>query len=483
MGLPLAGHKDNHAGIITPAQIIELRNHHGIREGYEWEPWEGLSTNEQKVKGIIANTPFNTKMERRHRASYIPIDVLPQIEGKILSTQEGFRKILNEIGLTNTPMAERTLTVSPDVTVSTNLGPWVNRKKRFAHKEKPGIFEQENIVSGQKWIFSPDGQYLKLGIAESNLFLLLGAAGLSHSLFGQRLLPIGTLYDPFITRGLDSLNYACYQDARFMVVATPSGITLAPKGGAHQSISMPLIGIAQDGLASFEHAFVDELTFIMEWGFKYMQRDNKNENESSDWLREQTGGPVYLRCSTRPIEQPKRDITSKLSNNIIDGAYWMRTPGPNCELVIAYQSSVAPEAIMATGILAEDRKDIGLLAITSADRLNAGWKSACSARSEGNQKAHRKAPIKIPLSAVFITIHDAHPAALAWLGSVHGHRTSPLGVEHFGQTGIINELYENFGISTQSIIDAAQSFPKIDLLDMQGCLRKKLVITLSFIYP
>jgi pyruvate dehydrogenase E1 component len=462
-GLPLAGHKDNHAGIITPDQIIELRNQHGVREGYEWEPYEGLTKIAQEARNIINNAPFNTQEERRHQANHIPIDILPRIEGKILSTQEGFGKILNEIGRTRTPMAERILTISPDVTVSTNLGSWVNRKNLFAHKKKPDVFQQEKIVSGQKWTFSPDGQHFELGIAESNLFLLLGAAGLSHSLFNQRLLPIGTLYDPFIARGLDSLNYACYQDARFMLVATPSGVTLAPEGGAHQSISMPLIGMAQDGLASFEPAFVDELTVIMEWGFEYMQRDDQIDGGSSEWLREKTGGSVYLRCSTRPIEQPKRDITSKLSNNIIDGAYWMRAPGPNCELVIAYQGTVAPEAITATGILAEDRKDIGLLAITSTDRLNTGWKSACAARSKGDRKAQshvERLLSNIPLSAVFITVHDAHPAALSWLGSIHGHRTIPLGVEHFGQTGTIDELYQYFGISTQSIIDAAKSFPK-----------------------
>ena len=117
--------------------------------------------------------------------------------------------------------------------------------------------------------FSPKGQHLELGIAEMNLFILLSALGLSHAINGERLLPIGTLYDPFIQRGLDALNYACYQDAPFMVVATPSGITLAPEGGAHQSIATPLIGIAQDGLASFEPAFVDELAVIMGWGFQH----------------------------------------------------------------------------------------------------------------------------------------------------------------------------------------------------------------------
>ena len=138
--------------------------------------------------------------------------------------------------------------------------------------------------------------------------MLLGAAGLSHSLFGERLLPIGTLYDPFISRGLDALNYACYQDARFLLVATPSGVSLAGEGGAHQSIASPLIGMAQDGLASFEPAFADELSVIMDWAFDYMQRSGDARPDLADWPRDVTGGSVYLRLSTRGIEQPPRTV-------------------------------------------------------------------------------------------------------------------------------------------------------------------------------
>ena len=170
------------------------------------------------------------------------------------------------------------------------------------------IFREERVASSQKWEFGPRGQHIELGIAEMNLFILLSALGLSHSLFGQRLLPVGTLYDPFIQRGLDALNYACYQDARFLLVATPSGITLAPEGGAHQSIGTPLIGMAQDGLASFEPAFVDELAVIMRWAFDYMQRGGDGEPSERNWLRDETGGSVYLRLSTRPVEQPQRPI-------------------------------------------------------------------------------------------------------------------------------------------------------------------------------
>src|SRR5690606_6703358 len=144
------------------------------------------------------------------------------------------------------------------------------------------VFRAEKVVSAQRWAMSPEGQHVELGIAENNLFIMLAALGLSHSLFGTRLLPIGTLYDPFIQRGLDSLNYACYQDARFIVVGTPSGISLAPEGGAHQSVGTPLIGMSQDGLAAFEPAFADELALIMAWAFNYLQRDADHPGRDAD---------------------------------------------------------------------------------------------------------------------------------------------------------------------------------------------------------
>ena len=166
----------------------------------------------------------------------------------------------------------------------------MNRRGLFARREIADTFREERIASAQKWRFSPEGQHIELGIAEMNLFLLLGAAGLSHSLFGKRLLPVGTVYDPFVMRGLDALNYACYMDARFLLVGTPSGVTLAPEGGAHQSIATPLIGIAQDGIAAFEPAFVDELAIILDWAFDYLQRDGDGDPNERTWLRDETGG-------------------------------------------------------------------------------------------------------------------------------------------------------------------------------------------------
>ncbi len=460
-GLPFAGHKDNHSGLMTPAQMEAFRGAMKIRPGHEWDEFEGLREPAESFRAYLGRVPFAATGERRLQAPRIEVpDELSVTIQPSMSTQVGFGALLNEIGRNATPLASRIVTTSPDVTVSTNLGPWVNRRRLFAREAIADTFRGERIPSTFTWEFSPGGQHIELGIAEMNLFILLSALGLSHTINGERLLPIGTLYDPFIARGLDALNYACYQDARFILVATPSGITLAPEGGAHQSIAQPLIGMSQDGLAAFEPAFVDELAVIMAFALHYIQRDGKGEASERNWLRDETGGSVYLRLSTRPIEQIKRSMTPALRQAIVDGAYWLREPGPNCEVVVAYAGVVAPEAIEAAGLMAEDRRDVGVLAITSADRLNAGWTAACRARERGlvHARSHVERLLTgLPPHCGIVSVLDGHPATLAWLGSVYGHKVRPLGVEHFGQTGTIPDLYRHYGIDANAVIAAAQA--------------------------
>ncbi|HVB89466.1 MAG TPA: transketolase, partial [Beijerinckiaceae bacterium] len=460
MGLPFQGHKDNHAGLMTTAQMESWRAAQGVRSGHEWDAFEGMPFAPQETSAFLAQVPFAQRAGRRSSAPQVPVpDRLDFKPAPTMSTQQGFGLILNEIARADSALAERIVTASPDVTVSTNLGPWVSRRGLFARAERVDLFRKEKIPSTFAWDFSPKGQHVELGIAEMNLFLLLSALGLSHAINGERLLPIGTLYDPFIERGLNALNYACYQDARFMIVATPSGITLAPEGGAHQSIATPLIGMAQDGLAAFEPAFVDELAIVMRWAFDYMQRDGGARAKNQEWLRDQAGGSVYLRLSTRPLEQPVRAIGPDLATDIIAGAYWMRPPGPNPQLVIAYMGAVAAEAIEAAGLLAEDRRDIGLLAVTSADRLHAGWSSAQRASQNGaTLTSHVDNMLaSAPRDCPIVTLLDGHPATLAWLGSVRGHRLRALGVEHFGQTGDIADLYSHYGIDANAVLAAAES--------------------------
>ena len=456
-GTPLAGHKDNHSGLMTPAQMEGFRAAMGVEPGQEWAPMATVA-DPAGLRRFLAKVPFFAKGTRRHTAPALPCPAMVVLSDAQLSTQAGFGKIMDEIARTGGPLADRIVTMSPDVTVSTNLGGWVNRRGLFAREARADTFRDERVASAQKWAFSKQGQHVELGIAEMNLFLMLGAAGLSHALFGERLIPIGTVYDPFIARGLDALNYACYQNARFMIVGTPSGVTLAPEGGAHQSIGTPLIGMAQDGLASFEPAFLDELSIVMNWSFDYLQRGGDADPDERTWLRDETGGSVYLRLSTRPVEQVLRRDDPDFAQGVVDGAYWLRPPGPNAEVVIAYQGCVAPEAIAAAGRIMGARRDIGVLAVTSADRLNAGWTAARRARARGTAEAQSHAErllAPLPAHCTLITVIDGHPTTLSWLGAVAGHRTVPLGVEHFGQTGTIADLYRHFGIDADAIVAAA----------------------------
>ena len=175
---------------------------------------------------------------------------------------------MNEIGKVNNSFTKRIITTSPDVTVSTSFGGWVNKKNIFSTHKKTDIFGEKKVFSSQKWKYVPDGQHIEFGIAENNLFLLLASLGISDKLFGKRILPVGTIYDTFIGRGLDALNYATYIDARFILVGTPSGVTLSHEGGAHQSILTPNIGISQPNLTYYEPSYADELEFLFFWGFR-----------------------------------------------------------------------------------------------------------------------------------------------------------------------------------------------------------------------
>ncbi|WOI12079.1 transketolase [Thalassospira lucentensis] len=444
---PLQGHKDNHAGLMNVAQMDAFKKQNNVQDGQEWDYAAGLDVAEDKVRAYIDAAPFNDGKSRKKLATVIDIPEMPYARVDTSSTQEVFGKILNELAkMKDSDLADRIVTTSPDVTVSTNLGGFVNQRGLFARENLADEFRERKVPSAQKWIRSPEGQHVELGIAENNLFLNLAALGLSHSLFGQRLFPIGTLYDPFIARGLDALNYACYQDARFMVVATPSGITLAPEGGAHQSISTPMIGMGQPGLTSFEPSFGDELATIMGWSFDHLQNPE--------------GGSVYLRLSTKPLAQPERDLSDATKSEIVSGGYWLREPGESCKMAIAYCGAMAPEAIAAWEKLEADHPGIGLLAVTSTDRLYNEWQDLERARLEGKadgRMAHIENLLK-PLAsdARLVTVIDGHPAALAWLGSVRGHAVAPLGVNAFGQCGDSIDLYKYYQIDTDAIIRATK---------------------------
>jgi pyruvate dehydrogenase E1 component len=442
-GLPFAAHKDNHAGLMTPDQMAGFRAEMGIAEGQEWEPFAGFDIPEADIRKALDEAPFNQGGSRRHTAPKVPVPAtIESPTATTLSTQEGFGRIMATIGRSHPELADRIVTTAPDVATSTNLGTWVNRRGVYDRRERGDAFADAQVVSPQKWAVGPKGQHIELGIAENNLFIMLGALGLSGSLFNQRLLPIGTVYDPFICRGLDALNYACYQDARFILVATPSGLTLAPEGGAHQSIITPLIGISQPGLTLFEPAYIDELTEMLRWSFEHMQAED--------------GGSIYLRLSTRGLAQPQREMTDQLRQDILEGAYWLKPPSEGSDLALVVCGPVIPEALDAHAQLLEDAPGAGLLMVTSPSRLYKGWQAAQKDPRRSNGPSHIERMLgTLSPDAGLVTVLDGHPATLSWIGAVRRQRIVSLGVDRFGQSGNIPDLYRIYGLDADAMVDAA----------------------------
>ncbi len=445
-GLPLQGHKDNHAGLMTPAQMDAVRQALGVPEGQEWEPFAGLSdADAEAMRAAIAEAPFAQPAERRLTAAPVPVPSraeFPAPEGAEQSTQAAFGRILLDLAKSGHPLADRIVTTSPDVTVSTNLGGFVNQRGLFRRRETADVFRDARIPSPQRWAGKTAGQHVELGIAEHNLFLNLAAFGLTAPMFGERLLPVGTVYDPFIARGLDALNYACYQDARFMLVATPSGLTLGPEGGAHQSVYTPLIGIGQPGLTYFEPAFVDELAEVMRWAFGHMQADD--------------GGSVYLRLTTRVVPQPAREGEA-WREAALKGGYWLREPAEGSEAAIAFCGAVAPEVLTAAEQLADDLPGLGVLNVISPGLLHRDWMAARRGRWQAGERreSHAEALLgRLAPGAGLVTVVDGAPATLSWLGGVKGQRVSALGVDAFGQVGDIPDLYRHYRLDVDAIVEA-----------------------------
>jgi pyruvate dehydrogenase E1 component len=442
-GLPLAGHKDNHSGMMNPGQIDQLRMSMGIEAGEEWEPFAGLGGNmAARLKKFIGDSVLAAKpLEPVSPQIHVPARfAVPS--GDVQSTQAAFGNVLLDLAKSSEELADRIVTTAPDVTQTTNLGGFVNQRGLFRRSDVADIFREAKIPSAQKWAAHAAGQHIELGIAENNFFLLLTSLGLAAPHFGTRLIPVGTVYDPFIARGLDALNYGCYSDARFLLVGTPSGLTLGPEGGAHQSINTPLIGMGQPGLAYFEPAYADEVALFMRWAFEYLQQPE--------------GSSVYLRLSTRQIAQVERTNTD-WEADALKGGYWLRRPAAGAEAAIIFTGAIAPEVLAAYEQMLDDIPGLGVLNVTSPDVLHREWSASKAARwtDRDAQASHAEDLLSILApSAGIVTVIDGSPGALSWLGGVHGMRVSPLGMDRFGQTGDLPDLYGTYRLDAAAIIDA-----------------------------
>jgi pyruvate dehydrogenase E1 component len=444
-GLPIAGDPLNHAALLSAAQIDELRGDLGLDATSEWDRFASDSPEGRMCDatgGELNNSPVRPR-------PVLPVpDATGVLSSKSVSTQETFGRVLTS--LANIPaVAARMVTASPDVSVSTNLGGWINKMGVFAPADRPDYLGTDRLL---KWQQSAAGQHVELGISEMNLFLALHAFGLGHELHGQQLLPIGTVYDPFVCRGLDALIYALYNGSRFVVVGTPAGVTLAPEGGAHQSSITPSIGLELPGLTYAEPAYADALDWLLCDG---LQR-----------LGYPDGDSLYLRLSTRQIDQqPFTDArdrigTETLRVDVLSGAYRLVEPGATADVVIAVSGPVVTEAVCAAELLADEGIAALVIDITSSDRLYRGWRSELRSAGRSGRSAtstHHLANVlhESERHLPIVTVHDAASHHLAWVGGVFGARTVPVGVDQFGQSGTIHDLYGLFDLLAEQIVNAA----------------------------
>src|SRR5437870_5020517 len=458
-GLPFAGDPLNHSALLSPEQIDALRARLCIPAEDDWACFTADSAEgrlcRQTAARLYPRGPRPPVDAPPVRASDVP-DSLPSRTLTSISTQEVFGNALVELARLGGPLAERIVTASPDVTISTNLGGWVNRTGVWA--ENPWQAPATAVPRLLRWEPGPSGQHIELGISEMNLFMLLGQLGLSHELNGELLLPVGTVYDPFVCRGLDALIYSVYSGSKFVFAGTPAGVTLSPEGGAHQSAITPSIGLELPNLRLFEPCFARETEWALLEGLRRcLDREN--------------GVSTYLRLSTRAIDQApfsralERLGEAELRRQVLNGGYRLLEPDPTLQdapkVVLAASGPILPEVLTAAAELMEEGIATTVLNITSADQLYAEWQSsrlqAIRSSSLPDSVGHLQSDLLEPeeRSAPLVTILDGASHALAFLGSVFGQPTVPLGMDRFGQSGGRDALYQYAGIDAGHIVNAA----------------------------
>ena len=457
-GLPIAGHPMNHSALLTEEQINELQETLGVSASGEWDrfPEDSIEgrlcrASAERLRGIDEQIPaplvtpeqIPTSLGMRH---------MPKS-----ATQEALGRLLTEIERIP-ELGRRLVTVAPDVAVSTNLGGWINKVGVYSAHQLPD-FEAEGPRL-LRWEPGPSGQHFEFGISEMNLFLMLGALGTSYELCGQQLFPIGTVYDPFVCRGLDALIYDLYNQSKMIVVGTPSGITLSPEGGAHQSTITPSIGIELPNLVFYEPAFGKEV----EWTLLEAMRQIADR---------QHGKSTYLRLTTKIVDQAllnpaiQRLGEETLRRQVLAGGYRLidrRQDAPDLDdrytVQIVAAGAMIPEAIEAAKMLHQEGVAANVINVTSPGLLYQGMAEARRGHlrlgTTGSEAGHlgelilpeeRRAPI--------VTVQDGASHALSFLGSAFGARVVPLGVDEFGQSGTRADLYRYYAIDSESIVSAA----------------------------
>lgn len=458
--LPIAGDPLNHSMLLTTEQMNSLQSQLGVPEG---GPFEGFAPGSVEAEYIRDCKSRLARPGERPLAHPITSAAIPDALGGRYTVPRSTQQVLGSLltGLARWPdVAERVVTTSPDVASSTNLGGWINKMGVYSSQAQINYFKEAGVRQLLNWEQSPQGQHIELGISENDFFLLLTALGLSAETLGQCLLPIGTIYDTFISRGLDALKYGLYCGSKFIFVGSPSGISLSREGGAHQSLITPSIGSELPNLVYYEPCFGQELEWIFLAGLRNL-------------LDREHGNSVYLRLSTVPVDQslfPSASDPRKkadLRRKVLRGGYrlvdYTNHPdyevGDNVANIIACGVMV-PVALEASQELLQRGIFANVLNSTSPDLLYRGWRHANRLRARNpGRRSRSMLETLLPESernCPIVTVIDGHSHTLAFLGAVLGTKTVCLGVDEFGQTGSRTELYQHYGISKDSIMEAVE---------------------------
>ncbi len=467
-GLPMAGNPRNHSALLTTTQMDEMRARLGLTADTEWDRFDPMTPAGQWAAARREHLARPSRPPGPPGPAVTVPDSTGLRTGRALSTQEAFGRILVDLSRDET-VAPSLVTAAPDVATSTNLAGFINRTKVFSPDARRS-WSEDTVL---KWAEGPDGHHIELGISEMNLFLLLGQLGLAWDLSDQPLLPVGTVYDPFVLRGLDAFIYSVYSGARFIVAGTPSGITLAPEGGAHQSTITASVGLELPGVTFIEPAYGTALDWLMCGALQGIATAN-----AAAPVPPRSGAPVmedgsyYFRLTTRGIDQqPFQAARDRLGDavlrrQVLAGAYRLVEPGRPADgtpmVHLAGSGAVLPEVLAAAAELGEEGIAASVIDVTSADRLYRAWQRTLrhgvrTATVPSIPGALRSAFLDGAFGgrAPIVTVHDAASHTLSWLGSALGVPAVSLGVDGFGQSGSVSDLYRAHDLDSGSIVNAA----------------------------
>ncbi|MGV8852649.1 MAG: transketolase-like TK C-terminal-containing protein [Rhodoglobus sp.] len=442
-GLATEGHPNNHSAQLTETQMMQLADLSGMSLEEPWQRFAAAS--DEGVLCQEAATRLSRPEIEMHDIDPVPHE-LPWSYKPVISTQAALGRFLLDLKRASPEVARRVVTLSPDVASSTNLGGWINKTGVWSVGERHDWFadDTDRLL---KWSEGAQGQHIELGIAEVNLVCLAGELGATWSRWGQPLIPIATIYDPFVSRALEPWSYGIYSGGQSILIGTPSGVTLAPEGGAHQSITTPSIGLEQPGCIAWEPAFAQDLEWCM--------------LETMGQMGRAGGESAYFRISTRPIDQqlaPLPDdpaLRERRREHVISGGYRISSHDPsNDAITLVGVGAMMPEVMAAADRLALRGVSAGVVCLTSPDlvfrSLNQRYDVAASPRSSIADElfpAHARTPL--------VTVLDGHPHTLAFLAGVRGDRIRNLGVTQFGQSSNLEDAYALHGINADSIVRAA----------------------------